>query len=44
MPNSDHLLGSFSSSDTQDYTPVEQETAFGETVIKKLADQGLELP
>ena len=44
MPNVDHLLGSFSSAETQDYIAVEEETAFGQAVIEKLANQGVELP
>lgn len=44
MPDVDHLLGSFSSADTQDYIPVEEETGFGKAVIEKLANQGVELP
>ncbi len=44
LPNVDHLLGSFSSADAQDYIPVEEETDFGKAVIEKLANQGVELP
>ena len=42
-PNVDHFLGSFSSSDTKNHILVEEETEFGRAVIKKLANQSVEL-